>query len=129
MAQGSIELRHVSADTSNHDDQELDVLGASSDPQAPGTEFSLPPVDTGAAAWLFLAACWGVEALTFGEILHREKMYFQDLLKRKQALASPLVCSRTTTVLIVRSLAPVVSPLLELLQRCEKPYYYYYCMV
>ncbi|KAF2799998.1 MFS general substrate transporter [Melanomma pulvis-pyrius CBS 109.77] len=27
---------------------------------------SLPPVDEGKEAWLFLAACWGVEALTFG---------------------------------------------------------------
>ncbi|PON27771.1 hypothetical protein TGAM01_v203538 [Trichoderma gamsii] len=66
MAQGSVELRHVSADTLNHDEQELDVLGASSEPQGSSAEFSLPPVDTGAAAWLFLAACWGVEALTFG---------------------------------------------------------------
>ncbi|PNP39784.1 hypothetical protein TGAMA5MH_08303 [Trichoderma gamsii] len=66
MAQGSVELRNVNADALNHDDQELDALGAGSEPQAPSAEFSLPPVDTGAAAWLFLAACWGVEALTFG---------------------------------------------------------------
>ncbi|TQV90052.1 major facilitator superfamily transporter protein [Cordyceps javanica] len=30
------------------------------------TEFSLPPVDSGKDAWLFLAACWVVEAVTFG---------------------------------------------------------------
>ncbi|KAK6863944.1 hypothetical protein PG995_000472 [Apiospora arundinis] len=29
-------------------------------------EFSLPPVDTGRDAWLFLAACWAVEALVWG---------------------------------------------------------------
>ncbi|KAK4121691.1 MFS general substrate transporter [Parathielavia appendiculata] len=29
-------------------------------------EFSLPPVDTGKDAWLFLAACWAVEALVWG---------------------------------------------------------------
>lgn len=70
MAQGPGDLRHLNADASNYNDQELDILGASSEPQAPSAEFSLPPVDTGREAWLFLAACWGVEALTFGEILH-----------------------------------------------------------
>lgn len=30
-------------------------------------ESSLPPVDGGPAAWGFLAACWAVEALVFGE--------------------------------------------------------------
>ncbi|KAL2187315.1 MFS general substrate transporter [Thermothelomyces heterothallicus CBS 203.75] len=29
-------------------------------------EFSLPPADTGKDAWLFLAACWTVEALVWG---------------------------------------------------------------
>lgn len=77
MAQGSVELRHVNADTLNHDNQELDALGAGSEPQAPSAEFSLPPVDTGAAAWLFLAACWGVEALTFGETCHNYRISFQ----------------------------------------------------
>lgn len=81
MAQGSVELRHVNADTPNHDDQELDILGASSEPQASNTEFSLPPVDTGAAAWLFLAACWGVEALTFGETRHNCQSSFSGLTK------------------------------------------------
>lgn len=30
-------------------------------------EFSLPPTDTGKDAWLFLAACWAVEALVWGK--------------------------------------------------------------
>lgn len=30
-------------------------------------EFSLPPVDTGKDAWLFLAACFVIEALVWGE--------------------------------------------------------------
>lgn len=81
MAQGSVELRNVDADTLNHDEQELDVLGASSEPQASSNEFSLPSVDTGAAAWLFLAACWGVEALTFGEILHNYQNSFSRLTR------------------------------------------------
>lgn len=29
-------------------------------------EFSLPPTDGGKDAWLFLAACWSVEALIWG---------------------------------------------------------------
>jgi hypothetical protein len=40
-----------------------------SDAQAPGEDASLPRVDGGKDAWLFLAACWVVEAITFGEIL------------------------------------------------------------
>lgn len=32
-------------------------------------EFSLPPTDTGKDAWLFLAACWAVEALVWGKYL------------------------------------------------------------
>ena len=37
--------------------------------QGPGPhhEFSLPPVDTGKDAWLFLAACFVIEALVWGE--------------------------------------------------------------
>lgn len=124
MAQGLGELRNLNADTSNLDNQELDVLGASSEPQASSVEFSLPPVDTGIVAWLFLAACWGVEALTFGEILTMTKIYSQGLLNRKQALASRLVFSKTSTVIMLHSLALVASPLLALLQRCGKKLYY-----
>ncbi|KAL2282895.1 hypothetical protein FJTKL_10270 [Diaporthe vaccinii] len=34
--------------------------------QGPHREFSLPPVDTGKDAWLFLAACFVIEALVWG---------------------------------------------------------------
>lgn len=40
----------------------------SSETQTLGEESSLPPVDRGRDAWLFLAACWVVEAITFGEL-------------------------------------------------------------
>jgi hypothetical protein len=30
-------------------------------------EFSLPPIDSGKDAWLFLAACWAVEAVVWGK--------------------------------------------------------------
>ncbi|KAL9624616.1 MAG: hypothetical protein Q9160_001281 [Pyrenula sp. 1 TL-2023] len=68
MAQGSVELRDLNEAVSNHDAQRQrqDTLNESLEPQAPGAESSLPPADSGKEAWLFLAACWGVEAVTFG---------------------------------------------------------------
>lgn len=36
------------------------------DAQVMEQEFSLPPTDGGKDAWLFLAACWAVEALVWG---------------------------------------------------------------
>lgn len=48
------------------------------------TEFSsLPPVDRGKDAWLFLAACFTVEALTWGMLylpLHLYLPYISSLL-------------------------------------------------
>jgi hypothetical protein len=37
------------------------------DDEFPAHEFSLPPVDSGKDAWLFLAACFVMEALIWGE--------------------------------------------------------------
>lgn len=34
--------------------------------ETPAHEFSLPPVDSGKDAWLFLAACFVMEALIWG---------------------------------------------------------------
>lgn len=66
MAQGQIELRQLDSGATNDEDNVRDhTARSSSGPQ--NVEFSLPPVDTGRQAWLFLAACWGVEALTFGQ--------------------------------------------------------------
>lgn len=42
---------------------------AGSQLQISSEEPSLPPVDRGKDAWLFLAACWVVEAVTFGDLL------------------------------------------------------------
>ncbi|KAJ4294561.1 hypothetical protein N0V90_008252 [Kalmusia sp. IMI 367209] len=67
MAQSSIELRSLDAGTPKNDDRQQQILNSSSEPLDSVAEFaSLPPVDTGKEAWLFLAACWGVEAVTFG---------------------------------------------------------------
>ena len=62
MSQTSIELRRDIA----HEE------GPSSDLDLTGTnEFaSLPPVDTGKDAWLFLAAAFMVEALIWGEFIY-----------------------------------------------------------
>jgi hypothetical protein len=44
------------------------AAAAAADAAAAAAEYSsLPPVDTGREAWLFLTACWFVEAFTFGE--------------------------------------------------------------
>lgn len=67
MAQGSVELDYLDTGTSNNVVQQQHTQNNSSEPQAPRPEFSLPPVDRGKEAWLFLAACWAVEALVFGE--------------------------------------------------------------
>lgn len=50
--------------------------------QGPHHEFSLPPVDTGKDAWFFLAACFVIEALVWGEhvsvLCTGRVMYFQS---------------------------------------------------
>lgn len=51
------------------------------DVQHEQAEFSLPPADKGKQAWLFLAACWAVEALVFGEqSFHLPSLRFNSLL-------------------------------------------------
>jgi hypothetical protein len=60
MAETSITLRAYDpavATTTVHE--------SSDDPETTAPELSLPPVDN---AWLFLAACWVVEAVTFGKL-------------------------------------------------------------
>jgi hypothetical protein len=77
MAQSSVELRHLNAGTSNHNAEQQHTLRTSSEPQIPSVEFSLPPVDGGKEAWLFLAACWVVEAFTFGGVLPKLRFVSQ----------------------------------------------------
>jgi hypothetical protein len=79
MAQSSVELRHLNAGTSNHNAERQHALRNSPETQTPSVEFSLPPVDGGKEAWLFLAACWVVEAFTFGEILPKLRFVFYRL--------------------------------------------------
>jgi hypothetical protein len=82
MARTSVELHHFDASTSNGETQLQNTPNENSEPQTSNTEFSLPPVDTGKQAWLFLAACWGVEAVTFGEFFKAAQRFLQvDLLE------------------------------------------------
>jgi hypothetical protein len=69
MAQRSVELHGLDAGTSKDVAQQQHAQSNGSEPQSPSAESSLPPVDRGKEAWLLLAACWVVEALTFGEYL------------------------------------------------------------
>ncbi|UKZ71090.1 uncharacterized protein TrAtP1_012055 [Trichoderma atroviride] len=80
----SIELKttpqHISTDTvnvpkqdsgptpaeSNYNSDRAAISGDDESPPDGTTEFSLPPVDRGKDAWLFLAACFVLEALVWG---------------------------------------------------------------
>lgn len=64
MAPAAVELDTL--DSSRHSQ---DAANTESDPRATHDESTLPPVDSGKAAWLFLAACWAVEAFVFGKYL------------------------------------------------------------
>lgn len=68
MSQTSIELITLNRASSNEAGKLPDTFDDRSDSRT-DAEFSLPPVDGGRKAWLFLAACWVVEAVTFGESL------------------------------------------------------------
>ncbi|KAH8195106.1 hypothetical protein TruAng_010726 [Truncatella angustata] len=65
MSQTAIELERFGSNARTTPDTQpgqQENGNAQSSPQ----EFSLPPVDSGKDAWLFLAACWAVEALVWG---------------------------------------------------------------
>jgi len=64
-------------------------------------EFSLPQTDGGKDAWLFLAACFVVEALVWGK--HHSVTDFAiccDSKSKKQDFLSHLVSSKTTIALM-----------------------------
>lgn len=68
MATTTVELQPLESEAIRGTGRQQQILDNSSEPQVSNNEFaSLPPVDTGKEAWLFLAACWGVEAVTFGK--------------------------------------------------------------
>lgn len=72
-------------------------------------ESTLPPVDGGKDAWLFLAACFVVEALVWGTSLATLPGYHHDT-HTTQASPSPTVSSRNTIPPMSPSKVPATSP-------------------
>ena len=70
MSQTSIELVTPNRAASDDTAQLQGTFNQSLESRATDAEFSLPPVDGGRKAYLFLAACWVVEAVTFGESIY-----------------------------------------------------------
>lgn len=69
MAEVSVDQQRLGGSRSDKAVPPFQDVQVDSSDQASATELNLPPVDRGKQAWLFLAACWVVEALTFGEHL------------------------------------------------------------
>ncbi|KAI0010457.1 major facilitator superfamily domain-containing protein [Xylariaceae sp. FL0662B] len=65
MARSAVELDDLNVNSLNTTVEQR-VAQPSGIDSVSGQDFSLPPVDTGKDAWLFLAACWTVEALVWG---------------------------------------------------------------
>ena len=81
-------------------DVELEVLHSSNRPDDQ-QEFSLPPVDKGKDAWLFLVTCFLVEAIVWGKhtsstFLEHPKAYDANSLSLWQASLSRLAFFRIT---------------------------------
>jgi hypothetical protein len=74
MDQTAVELNtlHPVASANNHEAQS--GVGGVYNEDHPRQEFSLPPVDGGKDAWLFLAACWAVEALVWGGSINIQQL-------------------------------------------------------
>lgn len=81
MSQTSLELVTPNGNVSD-DAVQLQNLDQRFESRASDAQFSLPPVDGGRKAYLFLAACWVVEAVTFGNLPRLYKVYKFELTKR-----------------------------------------------
>lgn len=69
MAHEKVDLTALDAGTSKEAAQLPGEQHESSEHQASSLESSLTPADGGKAAWLFLVACWVIEAFVFGEFM------------------------------------------------------------
>jgi hypothetical protein len=78
MTRESFELNESDQAGSNNivPQQSVAIDDLSSQPAVP--DASLPSVDGGKQAWLFLAACWVVEAFIFGELVRTNRHRFSD---------------------------------------------------
>ncbi|KAI0862726.1 MFS general substrate transporter [Xylaria cubensis] len=120
MSQGPIELNSIS--TANHHDANSQIAspeggmnGSPDDQNTSGNpEFSLPPVDGGKEAWLFLAACFVVDSLIFGFAFSFG--VYQDYYSQNAPFASSgnIAVVGTTGVGILYLFSPVVLGLCRL---------------
>ncbi|OAA61591.1 Major facilitator superfamily domain, general substrate transporter [Akanthomyces lecanii RCEF 1005] len=87
------------------------------EPRLTRTEFSLPPVDSGKDAWLFLAACWVVEAVTFG--FGMSFGVFQNYYSHTKPFAGSgnIAAIGTTTVGVLYIATPLVVSVCRLFPR------------
>ena len=95
----------VSMEGLAHDPRSLD--GNSSPVPSGHDHSSLPPIDGGKDAWLFLAACFVVEALVWGKALDGQFLP-SDSTHTTKVSPSPTVSSRSTTPAMIRSKGPVI---------------------
>jgi hypothetical protein len=109
MAQKPIELNELELAGSNDVAQQQSTAkdGPSLEPSS--SDPSLPPVDGGKQAWLFLAACWVVEAFVFGESSSRTDISFLDSPRNSQDSAFHMASTRTSTTPMSRSQGQVIS--------------------
>ncbi|KAL7626422.1 hypothetical protein AAE478_003194 [Parahypoxylon ruwenzoriense] len=93
--------------------------------QSSRQEFSLPPVDGGKSAWLFLAACWLVEALVWGFAFSFG--VFQDYYSVNQPFAGSdsIAAIGTTTTGTMYIGTPVVVTLSRLYPRLAR----WFCII
>lgn len=71
---------------------------------------SLPPMDGGKEAWLFLISCFMIECLVWGRLPGRVCLHVQATYSDSQRFHSPLASSRAITAPTSHSPAPVTSP-------------------
>jgi hypothetical protein len=109
MAQKPIELNELDLAGSNDVAQQQSIANDGPSLEPLSSDPSLPPVDGGKQAWLFLAACWVVEAFVFGELPYRTDISFFDSPRNYQDLAFHMASTRTSTILISRSQDQVIS--------------------
>ncbi|KAF2469223.1 MFS general substrate transporter [Lindgomyces ingoldianus] len=117
MAQGPVELDNFNARILNDVSVQQNAQNDSFEPQVLRTEFSLPPVDTGKEAWLFLGACWAIEALVYG--FGFSFGVFQDFYSNHEPFAgsSHIAVIGTTTMGVLYMGTPFVLALCRLYPR------------
>jgi hypothetical protein len=124
MAPSEVELGilpsgHPTNEQSRHASTDQIQLNSQEENSSPHEhEFSLPPVDGGKDAWLYLIAAFFIEMLVWGKDLqynrpfkmHKHIIHAEDMADRNQAFPSPTEFSKSTTVAMNRLPAAGTSP-------------------